>query len=303
MKKPSGVKSLEKRENFLGIEPRISSYPTSQIVVLPVPYEHTVSYGGGTGRGPKAILDASRYVEYYDEELGTELCSRVGIATLPPLALGKSTDAKAIVKITGAVQKLLADGKFAVVLGGEHTISQAPIKVHLEKYPDLSVIQFDAHADLRDAYEGSKYSHASVMARVCEFMDPTRVVQVGIRALSPEEAAFIRRSGVNTFYAHQIRATADWIPAILPRLSRHVYVTFDVDAFDPPIMPSTGTPEPNGLFWPETMQLLRLIGEQKEIVGFDVVELAPNKGMPHPDYTAAKLTYKLMNYAFLSGKR
>jgi agmatinase len=298
MRTRSGFTPLGKKENFLGIESQFSSYASSRIVVLPVPYEHTVSYGGGTGRGPRAILDASRYVEFYDEELGTELCKNVGIATLPPFALGKSTDEKAIAKISGAVKKLIADGKFVAVLGGEHTISQAPIKAHLEKYPDLSVIQFDAHADLRDTYEGSKFSHACVMARVCEFMDPARVVQVGIRALSPEEAEFIRRRGVTTLYAHQIRATKDWIPSILPGLSQHVYVTFDVDAFDPSIMPSTGTPEPNGLFWSETMKLLRLIGEQKRIVGFDVVEFAPNGGLQHPDYTTAKLTYKLMNYAF-----
>jgi agmatinase len=303
MKSTVAFTALERKENFLGIESRISSYSASKIVVLPVPYEHTVSYGGGTRRGPRAILDASQYVEFYDEELGTELCSRVGIATLPPLALGKSTDEKAIGKIHGAVKKLIADGKFVAILGGEHTIAQAPIKAHLEKYPDLSVIQFDAHADLRNTYEGTKFSHACVMARVCEFLDPARVVQVGIRALSPEEATFIRNSGMTTLYAHQIRAAGDWISSILPKLMHHVYVTFDVDAFDPPIMPSTGTPEPNGLFWSETMELLRLIGEQKRIVGFDVVEFAPNRGVRHPDYTAAKLTYKLMNYAFLSGER
>ncbi len=296
MKTP--LRTLGKKENFLGLEGRMSSYGSSKIVVLPVPYEHTVSYGGGTGRGPRAILDASRYVEFYDEELETELCARVGIATLGPLALGKSTDAKAIAKIRAAVEKLLGDGKFVAVLGGEHTISQAPIRAHLDRYPDLSVLQFDAHADLRQAYEGTPYSHACVMARVCEFVDPARVVQVGIRALSPEEAQFIRTSGITTFYAHQIRATEEWTAAVLPRLSQNVYVTFDVDAFDPPLMPSTGTPEPNGLLWPETMKLLRLIGEQKRIVGFDVVEFAPHRGVPHPDYTAAKLTYKLMNYAF-----
>jgi agmatinase len=300
MKKPSGFTPLGKRHNFLGIDKAISSYENSKIVVLPVPYEHTVSYGGGTGRGPRAILDASRYVEYYDEELGVELCTRLGVATVPPVALGKSTDAQAMAKIYLAVKKLLADGKFVAVLGGEHSLSQAPIKAHLEQYADLSVLHFDAHADLRDSYGGTKYSHASFMARVCEFMDPARVVQVGIRALSPEEAEFIRTSGMTTWYAHQLRATDDWIPAILPKLSQHVYVTFDVDAFDPPIMPSTGTPEPNGLFWAETMQLLRLVGAQKTIVGFDVVEFAPNRSVQHPDYTAAKLTYKLMNYAFHS---
>lgn len=300
MKTQSGFRTLGKKENFLGIGKEISSYRTSHIAVLPVPYEHTVSYGGGTGRGPRAILGASRYVEYYDEELGTELCTKVGITTLAPLSLGKSTDAKAMAKIYGAVKKLLADGKFVVVLGGEHTISQAPIKAHLEKYPDLSVLHFDAHADLRRSYEGSRFSHACIMARVCEFMDPARIVQVGIRALSPEEAGFIRTSGITTWYAHQIRAADDWISPILPKLSQHVYVTFDVDAFDPPIMPNTGTPEPNGLYWPETMKLLRLVGEQKTIVGCDVVEFAPGKGVQHPDYTAAKLTYKLMNYAFLN---
>jgi len=294
--------TLGKKQNFLGIESRISSYSSSQIVVLPVPYEQTVSYGGGTGRGPRAILDASRYVEFYDEELGTELCKNVGIATLPPLSFGKSTGEKAMVKIYEAVKKLIADGKFVAVLGGEHSISSAPIRAHLEKYPDLSVIHFDAHADLRDSYEGSKYSHASVMARVCEYMDPARVVQVGIRALSPEEAEFIRTSGITTLYAHQIREMAGWIPSIPPKLTEHVYVTFDVDGLDPSIMPSTGTPEPNGLFWAETMKALRLVGEQKEIVGFDVVEFAPNKTVQHPDYTAAKLTYKLMNYAWLSKK-
>lgn len=300
MNAPLTPRVLGRKANFLGIESRISSYGSSRIVVLPVPYEHTVSYGGGTGRGPGAILDASRYVEEYDEELGTELCRTAGIATLPPLALGRSTDAKAIARIHGAVKKLIADGKFVAVLGGEHTISQAPIRAHLEAYPDLSVIQFDAHADLRESYEGTRFSHACVMARVCEFMDPARVVQAGIRALSPEEAEFIRRSGITTLYAHQIRAADEWFSSVLPKLTHHVYVTFDVDAFDPPIMPSTGTPEPNGLFWPETMKLLRLIGEQKRIVGFDVVEFAPNRGVRHPDYTAAKLTYKLMNYAFLS---
>ena len=298
MKRQPGYTALGKDKNFLGLERRISSYGTSTIVVLPVAYEHTVSYGGGTGRGPQAILAASRYVEFYDEELETELCKSTGIATLPALPLGRSTDAKAMARITAEVRKLLADGKFVVVLGGEHTISQAPIKAHLEKYPDLSVLHFDAHADLRDTYEGSKYSHACVMARVCEFLDPRRLVQVGIRALSPEEAAFIRRSGVTTLYAHQIRAGLDWMSTVLSKLSRHVYVSFDVDAFDPPIMPSTGTPEPNGLFWPETMHLLRLIGEQRRIVGCDVVEFAPNRSVQHPDYTAAKLTYKLMNYAF-----
>jgi hypothetical protein len=153
-------RSLGAKENFLGLERRISSFNSSAIVVLPVPYEHTVSYGGGTARGPRAILNASRYVEHYDEELGSELCESVGVSTVPSLTFGRIADGRAIRKIYDAVKELIAQKKFVVVLGGEHTVSQAPIRAHYEKYPDLSVLHFDAHSDLRDTYEGSPYSHA-----------------------------------------------------------------------------------------------------------------------------------------------
>ena len=294
-------KTLGVNANFLAIGKEISSFDRSQIVVLPAPYEHTVSYGGGTRRGPQAILNASHYVEFYDEELERELCSDVGIATLPPVRFGKAAHAKALDILYSSVKSLLALNKFVVTLGGEHTISQAPIKAHIEKFPSLSVLQFDAHSDLRESYQGSKYSHASVMARVSELMDPGRIVQVGIRAQCIEEAECIKEKGINTLYAHQIRDenSTRWQDNVLNRLTDHVYVTFDVDGLDPSIMPSTGTPEPNGLYWAETMQLLRRIGEQKTIVGCDIVELAPVKGVSHPDLTAAKLTYKLMNYAFM----
>ncbi len=297
--KKNAFKHLGIRSNFLGIGKEISSFENSKIVVLPAPYEHTVSYGGGTRRGPEAILTASRYVEFYDEELDKELCNEVGIATLPPLKFGKKINGQALDLIKRTATQLLDRDKFVVTLGGEHTISLAPIAAHLKKYPDLSVIQFDAHSDLRESYEGSTYSHASVMARVCEIMNPQRVVQVGIRAQCIEESLAIKARGITTLYAHQIRKHTAWNERALQQLSEHVYITFDVDGFDPSIMPSTGTPEPNGLYWSETMQLLRKIGEQKTIVGFDVVELAPVKGLNHPDLTAAKLTYKLMNYAFM----
>lgn len=297
------LKALGISSNFLAIEKKISSFDTSRIVVLQAPYEHTVSYGGGTKRGPEAIIKASHYVEFYDEELDRELCNDVGIATLPALEFGRKADKKALEVIFHSVDELLAHGKFVVTLGGEHTISQAPIRAHLAKFPDLSVIQFDAHSDLRESYQGSIYSHASVMARVCEFLDPKRLVQVGIRAQCIEESQFIKHNGINTLYAHEIRnphRQYDWMELVLDKLTDHVYVTFDVDGFDPSVMPSTGTPEPNGLYWAETMTLLRKIGEQKKIVGCDVVELAPVKGVSYPDLTAAKLTYKLMNYAFMN---
>jgi agmatinase len=292
-------KSLGVKQNFLAIGKEISSFENSQIVVVQAPYEHTVSYGGGTKNGPKGIITASQYVEFYDDELDRELCNEVGIATLPPIQFGKKSDAKAMKMIQDQVEQLLDGGKFVVTLGGEHTITQATVAAHLKKYPNMSVLQFDAHSDLRESYQGSKYSHASVMARVCELMDPKKVVQVGIRAQCFEESRFIKEKGVNTFYAHTIRGGYNWSDGVMECLGDEVYVTFDVDGFDPSIMPSTGTPEPNGLYWAETMQLLRRIGEKKKIVGFDVVELAPVKGVAHPDLTAAKLTYEMMNYAFL----
>jgi agmatinase len=294
--------ALGVRSNFLALEKRFSSFESSRIVVLPAPYEHTVSYGGGTRRGPAGIIAASRYVEFYDDELDRELCNDIGVATLPPLPFGKRKDAAALAVLEQAVRELLARGKFVVTLGGEHTITRAPVAAHLERHPAVSVLQIDAHSDLRESYQGSPFSHASVMARVAEIVDPRRIVQVGIRAQCIEESRFIRGKGVNTFYAHAIRSGAhgpSWQEAVLERLTDEVYVTFDVDGLDPSIMPSTGTPEPNGLFWAETMRLIRLVGERKRIVGCDVVELAPVKGVPHADLTAAKLVYKLMNYAFL----
>jgi agmatinase len=298
---------LSTKSNFLALPEESSGLEKSAIVVLPVPYEHTVSYGGGTKDGPKAILSASHFVEFYDEELDRELCFDAGIATLRSLSFGgknKKTDAAALHLIQQQVEELLAMDKFVATLGGEHSISFAPIAAHLQKYSDLSVLQFDAHSDFRDEYEGNKYSHASVMARVAEILDPARIVQVGIRAQAKEEAAFIKSKNVGTYYAHEIREgrytriLKYWEDQVVDRLSQNVYITFDVDYFDPSVMPATGTPEPNGFFWSETVNLLKKLGQKKNIVGFDVVELAPIKGLHHPDITAAKLVYKIMNYAF-----
>lgn len=292
---------LGPRANFLAIDRDISAFASSRIVVLPAPYEHSVSYGGGTRRGPAGIIEASHFVELYDEELDRELCREIGIATLPSIQFGARKDASAVRLLQSAVEQLLKAGKFVVTLGGEHTISAGPIAAFSKVYPNLSVLHIDAHSDLRDEYQGSRYSHASVMARVCELIPPGRLVQAGIRAQCIEEARFIREQGIHTVYAYQIRnglTSRPWQEFVLEHLTEDVYVSFDVDGLDPSIMPSTGTPEPNGLLWAETMQLLRRVGEEHRIVGCDVVELAPVKGIAHPDLTAAKLTYKLMNYAF-----
>jgi agmatinase len=299
---PKTFKTLGIRSNFLGIEEEYSSFQKSKVVILPVPYEQTVSYGVGTKLGPEAILKASHQVEFYDEETGREVHKELGIATLPPLSFRNKTEEAALELIHDRVKELLEERKLVVTLGGEHTISQSIIAAFAEQYRDLSVVQIDAHSDLRPEYQGNKYSHASVMARVCEFLDPKRIVQIGIRAQTREEARFIREKGITTLYAHQIRdgkftkILKLWDDHALERLSRHVYLTFDVDGLDPSIMPSTGTPEPNGLLWNETMRLLRNLGKNRTVVGCDVVEFSPIKGLHHPDLTAARLVSKMINY-------
>ncbi len=302
------MKTLDRKSNFLGIEKSKSDYKSADIVVLPVPYERTVSYGGGTRLGPRAILEASHYVEFYDEELDRELTDSVRIATVPPVDLRSLGGRKAIDRIGRTVRTLLDDGKFVATLGGEHTISSAPIRAYFDRYPDLSVLHIDAHSDLRQEYEGDPYSHASVMARVCDFLDPSRLVQVAIRAQCAEEAAFIRERGVNTFYAYALHGGKfdspgqTWQDAVCSKLTGSVYVSFDVDGLDPSVMPATGTPEPDGLTWHEAVSLLRKAGERSKIVGCDVVEFAPIKGLHHASETAAKLLYTILNYSFRNTK-
>jgi agmatinase len=296
------LQTLGIKQNFLGIEDKYSNLKHSKIAIVPAPYEHTTSYGTGTRNGPKAILNASHQVEFYDEEFDRELCFEKGIATLQPLAFGKRVHQQALDVTYRAVRRLLEMKKFVVTLGGEHTISIAPIQAHVEKFNDVSLLHFDAHSDLRESYEGTPYSHASFLSRVCEFFPPRRITQVGIRAQCIEENRFIRTHGVHTFYAWEIRTGRygmNWVDRLVDTLSDNVYVTFDVDYFDPSIMPATGTPEPNGFFWEETMNVFRTIrASRKKIVGFDVVELAPVKGLHHPNLTTAKLVYKMLNYAF-----
>lgn len=287
------------KNNFLAIEGEYSGYKNSLITLLPVPYEQTTSYGKGTSKGPKAILDASHYVEFFDEELNRELCFEKGkgICSLYPLDFKNKKGEKALDLIYKNVKRLIDDNKFVVTLGGEHSISTAPIKAHFDSYKDLSVLHFDAHSDLRQEYEGSKYSHASFAARVAEFT--TSITQVGIRAQCKDEYDFIKEKNINTFYAFEIRNGKygnDWQIKVIDTLKENVYITFDVDYFDPSVMPSTGTPEPNGFYWDETMKLLKILGEKRKVVGFDVVELSPKKDFPYPDFLTAKLIYKMLNY-------
>ena len=243
------MKTYGIKKNFLAIEDEFSNYKNSKIAILSVPYEATTSYGKGTGNGPKSILEASHYVEFFDEELNRELCFEKGIAAIEELKLGKLRGQKMLDFVYKEVKELIEDKKFVVTLGGEHTISTAPIKAHFDSFKNLSVLHFDAHSDLREEYEGTKYSHACFMSRVAEFTKD--ITQVGIRAQCKEEYEFIKKNKIRTFYSYQIRNGVygnNWQEKVLNTLKKNVYVTFDIDYFDPAIMPSTGTPEPAGFF-------------------------------------------------------
>jgi len=291
-------------KNFLAIDEQHSSLEAARVAIVSAPYEHTVSYGGGAKHGPKAILKASAYVEFYDDETDRELCFDAGVATLAPIKFGKTVDRAALDRIEEQVSALIEMEKFVVTLGGEHTISTAPIAAHYRAYPKMSILHFDAHSDLRQEYQGSPWSHASFMARVAEFFPTKRITQVGIRAQCIEEAQFIREKKINTFYASAIRRGlhgVNWQKSVVDTLAKDVYITFDVDVFDPAIMPATGTPEPDGLLYSETIDVIRaVIASGRRIVGLDVVELAPMKGLSHPDLTTARLIYKILNLAFTS---
>jgi agmatinase len=285
------------KKNFLAIDEQYSNYDNSKIAILPAPYEATTSYGKGTAKGPMAILDASHYVEFFDEEMNRELCFELGICSLKELDFKNKKGAKALQHIYKHVKKLIDDGKFVITLGGEHSISTAPIQAHYDTYQNLSILHFDAHSDLRDEYEGSKYSHASFAARVSEFT--TDIVQVGIRAQCKAEYDFIKEKNIKTFYAYEIRNGKygyDWDSKIIDSLKENVYITFDVDFLDPSIMPSTGTPEPQGFYWDETVKLFKKLSQKRKVVGFDVVELSPRKDFSFPDFLTAKLIYKMLNY-------
>ena len=293
------IKVLPEDKNFLGLEDKYSGFENSKIVILPCPYEKTTSYGRGTARGPEAILQASHYVEFFDEETLKEICFSFGIATLKPPEFRNLGGRKAIDYIYNVIKSLISLNKFVVTLGGEHSISSATFKAHYESYGNLSLLHFDAHSDLRDSYQGSKYSHACFAARIAEYT--TNITQIGIRAQCREEHDLIKESGINTYYAHYIRSRGfkqELINEIISTLNDNVYITFDVDYFDPSIMPSTGTPEPNGFYWDETMRFIREVSTQRKIVGFDVVELSPVKNLNFPNYLTAKLIYRILNYIF-----
>jgi agmatinase len=278
-------------KSYADLPAEFRSKKESRIVIVPVPYYKTSTWIKGADKGPQAIIEASANMELYDIETDSEVF-RQGIYTDKPVLCKSGPEVMA-----GLVEKRisshLSNGKFTISIGGEHSISIGAIKAHAKKIEKMSVLQLDAHSDLRDVYHGSKFNHACVMARVQEICP---IAQVGIRSMDTCEKKNVDYSRI--FFAEDIYNNKTWIPKVLSKLTKNVYITIDLDCFDSCVMPSTGTPEPGGLFWYDCIGLLKKVSQSKNIVGFDVVEMCPNKINKAPDFLAAKLIYKLLSYIF-----
>lgn len=279
--------------SFGGYEPA-RSFDDARAVVLPIPFERTTSYVTGTRNGPREILLASGQVELWDEETGVDAWGR-GIFTLPEMELPYNDVRVALDEVRRVVSELLVHEKFLVVLGGEHSISVPVVEAYAARVANLSVLQIDAHADLRDSYQGSRFSHACAMRRIVEHAPCT---QVAIRSLSREESQAIPGLRTRVFWDHDMRDDPRWIDRVVDGLSEAVYITIDADGLDPAIMPAVGTPEPGGLSWHETTALLKAVLARRRVVGCDLVELNPLPGMVGPNFLCAKLIYKILSYRF-----
>ncbi len=276
--------------NFGGNEV-IYDYEGSRIIIVPVPYDATNTWMRGSDKGPDAIMEASVNLEFYDIETASEV-HKMGIHTIDPV-LEKGSPEALVNAVFNKTSHLLQDKKLPVIVGGNHTVSIGAVKAFSKNYPDLSVLQLDAHSDLRQEYEGSPFNHACTMARARELAP---LVQVGIRSVSAEELPFIDRERI--FYAHELYYDKMLYQKAVDKLTENVYVTIDLDVFDPSVMPSTGTPEPGGPDYFELMHFLRDVARKRNIVGFDVVELCPSTTNKSPDFMAAKIIYQLLSYIF-----
>ena len=275
---------------FGGFTPK---YEEAKIVILPVAYDSTTSYMPGARFGPREIIDASRFLEFYDTEENVEPYF-LGIYTLHEMETNKEGPKVVIEEVKKVVKKVIEDGKFPVIIGGDHSISLGPVLSFYERDIPFTVIQFDAHTDLRDEYEGTRYGHASVARRISEYVN---LIQVGIRSTSREEVEFLNTSN-NISILKAKEFDLDVLSSLIDKAEEHVYITLDVDVFDPSIIPSVGTPEPGGLNFQEISDALKVITEKKKVIGFDVVELAPIPYLVHPNFTIAKLIYRLIGFIF-----
>lgn len=291
MSQPPDYERLQPYQ-FGGALPDVSSYDSAAAVILPAPLDRTTSYVPGTRNGPREILIASAQVELWDEEIGADVHGR-GIATLSELDMTSGSMETVLAELGRVAGRILDDGKFLLTLGGEHSITSPLVAEAAKRHKGLSVLQIDAHADLRDGYQSQRHSHAAAMRRTLEFAP---AVQVGIRNISEEEVAALPALKTKVFYDWNMRDDADWIARAVDALSDTVYITIDLDGLDPATMPAVGTPEPGGLSWRELTTLLRRTFERRKVVACDVVELCPIPGMAAPNFLAARLVYKLLTY-------
>lgn len=278
---------------FAGIPEEYAQEASAEIVLIPVPYDGTSTYGKGADKGPDAIFDAAENMELYDIETNSEVYKE-GIFIAPTVTEDSSPEAMCDA-VEAAIASYIGKGKFVTMLGGEHSVSIGAIQAFRKRYSDLSVLQIDAHSDLRPSYNGSECNHACALHRASK---ETNLVQVGIRSMDTVELPFLNKEKLFTSY--RVRSEQDWQDNVVKQLGRNVYITIDLDAFDPSIMPSTGTPEPGGLLWNETLDLLKKVVKHCNVVGFDIVELAPIEDFHGPDFLAAKLYYKILSYKFNS---
>jgi agmatinase len=279
---------------FGGTLPEAATFETAKAIILPVPLESTTSYVPGTRNGPREILVASSHLELWDEETNSDI-HPIGIYTLPEMELPFDDMKDIMAEIRRVAAAILEHDKFPIVLGGEHSITGAVVSAVAATHPGVSVLQIDAHADLRDVYMGTPFNHACAMRRVAEFAP---VTQVGIRSMSTEEAHAVPSLRTKIFYDVNMRRDPNWISKVVESLGETVYITIDVDGMDPAIMPATGTPEPGGLSWYELLSLLRAVISARKVVGCDVVELSPLPGVAAPNFLCAKLVYKILTYQF-----
>ena len=271
-------------------------YRTASIAILPVPYDGTCTWMKGADRGPQALLEASANLELYDIETDSEVFKH-GIVTIDPVLCPKEPG-EMVAAVYERARSILEDGKFIVGIGGEHTISVGLVQAAATRFSDLSVLQFDSHADTRDEYEGSRYNHACVMSRIGEICP---YVQAGIRSMDSSELKTLNRD--RTFFAHEIIKGPDVTSRVLKALTKNVYITIDLDVLDPSIMPSTGTPEPGGLDWYTLLGFIESVVLEKNIVGIDITELLPNPANRGPDFLAAKLVYRVLSMIFLKARK
>ena len=282
---------MAKAVNFGDLPKDYSALYSAAVVIIPVPYDRTSTWIKGADKGPAAIIQASANMELYDIETDFEVYKK-GIFTDEAPPVGSSPE-EMVEVVESRVKGYISKGKFVVVLGGEHSVSIGAIKAHCDSCRDATILQLDAHSDLRDEYHGSKYNHACVMARARELAP---IVQVGIRSMDICEKEFINKD--NMFFAEDIHDNTRWMEEVVARLSRNVYITIDLDVFDPSIVPATGTPEPGGLLWYDVLVLLKGVFKKRNVIGFDVVELCPNDNSKPSDFLAARLVYKLLSYKF-----